>query len=228
MRISPGQPDRGRCSSARPARCRAARRGPPSTARPTRRTWPRPRACEIARRRRQRLPRLPRQLHLADPRPRPSGGRRGGRGAGPARLGVRRADRDRRSSWPRRSAAGVPSIERLRFTNSRAPRRRCSRCARRGRSPGRPLIARFDHAVSRHPRHGHGRDARRPGRRLGDLVVELPWDDSEGVEAGLRRPRGRPRRDHHRAGPGRRRRPRRGARLPALPPATTRIATARC
>ena len=61
-------------------------------------------------RRRQRVPRLPRQLHVADPRPCPPGGRGGRqrrRSAGPRPSPPRPRSK---SSWPRRS--GPPAVGR--------------------------------------------------------------------------------------------------------------------
>ena len=135
------------------------------------------------RRRRQRLPRLPRELHLADPRPCASGRRRGRRGAGPARFGVRGADRDGDRAGRGDPSPG-PSIERLRFTSSGTEATMFAMRAARAFT-GRPLVGRFDHAY--HGTHD-GVMTGTPGvpAVLDDLVVELPWGDSEGIEAGLR------------------------------------------
>ena len=101
------------------------------------------------------LPRLPRQLHLADPRPRPPGGRRRGGGAGPSRLRVRRPDRDRG-----RARRGDPATRPI----DRAPA--LHQLGHRGddvRHPGgagvhRPAAHRQVRALlPRHARRGHGR-----------------------------------------------------------------------
>ena len=111
-------------------------------------------------RRRQRLPRLPRQLHVVDPRARASRGRRGGRGAGPARVGVRRTDRDggraRGGDPPACSVGGTAALHELRHRGHHV------------RHPGsarvhRPVTHRQVRSlVPRHPRRRDGRDGGRP------------------------------------------------------------------
>lgn len=78
----------------------------------------------------------------------------------------------------------VPSIERLRFTSSGTEATMFAMRAARAFT-GRPLVATFDHSY--HGTH----DGVMTGTAgvpavLGDLVVELPWDEPDGVEAGLR------------------------------------------
>ena len=149
--------------------------------------------------RRQRLSRLPGQLHLADPGPRPSGRGRGRRGAGPARLGLRGADRDRDRAGRGDPPPG-PSIERLRFTSSGTEATMFAIRAARAFTR-RPLIAKFDHSYHGTHDGGHGRHGRgargdvRPDRRAAVGRCRRR-------RAGAAGPRGRPRRDHHRAGPG--------------------------
>ena len=72
---------------------------------------------------------------------------------------------------------------------------------------GRPLLAKF--AKAYHGTHDTAL-AGTPGvpDGISGLVLELPWDDADGVERADRWPRARRRRDHHRAGAGRRRHPR--------------------
>ena len=118
------------------------------------------------RRRRQHVPRLPVQLHLAHPRPCPPRGRRRGRGAGAPRVGVRGTDRDWRSSSPRRSGGRVPSIERLRFTSSGTEATMFAIRAARAFT-GRPLIAKFERLVPRHARRRDDRDGRRSRGHVG-------------------------------------------------------------
>ena len=142
---------------------------------------------------------------------RASGGRRRGRGAGPPRVGVRGADRDRdrarRGDPPARPVDRAAALHELRHRGDDV------------RDPGRPGIHRaaahrqVRALVPRHPRRRDDRDAPASPRSCRGLVVELPWGDPDGVEAALRGRERRPRRDHHRAGPGCRRRP--GARTRA-------------
>jgi glutamate-1-semialdehyde 2,1-aminomutase len=78
----------------------------------------------------------------------------------------------------------VPSIERLRFTSSGTEATMFAIRAARAFT-GRSLIARFDHSY--HGTHD-GVMARTPGvpDAIGGLLIELPWDDLDGVEAALR------------------------------------------
>ena len=179
-------------------------------------------------RRRQRVPRLPRQLHVADPRPRPPGGRRRGRGAGA--LAARRSRRRPRprSSWPRRFAPRLPSIERDPVHELRHRGDDVRASARRVRSPaGRWSPSSSSPTTARTTR----RLAWTPGvpAATSDLVLELPWGDPEGVERAIRGPASASaRRDHHRAGAGRGRRSRRRPRLPAVPARAHDRGSARC
>ena len=166
-------------------------------------------------RRRQRVSRLPRQLHLADPRPCAPGRRRGRRGPGPARIGLRGADggRDRaRGGDPRPPAiARADPLHEFRDGGDdvRHPR---------GASVHRPAAAgQVRKGVPRDPRHGPRRDSRGSGRDLRPRRRAAVGRRRRG-RARPCRPRARGRGDHHRAGPGRRRRPRGGPGVPAVPP----------
>ena len=77
--------------------------------------------------------------------------RRGSAFAAPTETEVELAEEIRRR---------VPSIERLRFTSSGTEATMFAIRAARAFT-GRPLIAKFERVVSRDPRRGHGRDARR-------------------------------------------------------------------
>ena len=133
--------------------------------------------------------------------------RRGSAFAAPTETEIELAEEIRRR---------LPSIEKIRFTNSGTEATMFAIRAARAFT-GRDLVAKFDNAY--HGTH----DTVLAGSRgvpaaTADLVLELPWGDPEGVERGDRRPRARARRDHHRAGPGRRRRAGRRSGVPALPP----------
>ena len=178
------------------------------------------------RRGRQRLSRLPGQLHVVDPGSRPPGRRRGGRGAGPPRLGLRGPDRDRG-----RAGRGDPrpACRRSSGCGSRAPGTEATMFAIRAARAftGRPLIAKFERSY--HGTHD-GVMAGTAGRARGDVgargraAVGRP-----GRHRGrAARPGGRARGDHHRAGPGRRRRARAGPGVPGRSCAPTPSGTARC
>ena len=110
-------------------------------------------------RRRQRLSRLPRQLHLADPRPRPPGGRRRGRGAGPLAARRSAAPSELEIALAEELVRRIDSVERVRFTNSGTEATMFAiRAARAftGRSLHRDLRA----GLSRHARHGRRRRRR--------------------------------------------------------------------
>jgi glutamate-1-semialdehyde 2,1-aminomutase len=101
--------------------------------------------------------------------------RRGSAFAAPTETEVELAEELRRR---------VPSIEQLRFTSSGTEATMFAIRAARAFT-GRPLIAKFDHAY-------HGTHdlvmAGTPGvpDAIGGLIVELPWGDPAGIEAGLR------------------------------------------
>jgi glutamate-1-semialdehyde 2,1-aminomutase len=101
--------------------------------------------------------------------------RRGSAFAAPTETEVELAEELRRR---------VPSIEQLRFTSSGTEATMFAIRAARAFT-GRPLIARFDHSY-------HGTHdlvmAGTPGvpDGIGGLIVELPWGDPDGIEAGLR------------------------------------------
>ena len=165
------------------------------------------------RRRRQRVPRLPVQLHIADPGSRPSGRRRGGRGAGPPWVGVRGTDRDGdragRGDPPAGPVDRTAALHELRHRGDdvRDPG---------GASVHRATACRQVRAlVSRDPRRRHGRDARRArgdGRTDGSAAVGRPGRHRGRPARTARRPGS----DHHRAGPGCRRRARTRRRVPRL------------
>ena len=166
-------------------------------------------------RRRQPLPRLPGQLHLADPRPRPPGRRRRGRGAGPPRVRLRGTDRDRgrarRGDPPPGPLDRAPAVHQLRHRGDdvRHPGgARVHRPAARSRSSSAPTTARTTGSWSAPP----GVPEAMAGSRRRAAVGR-----SGRHRGGPARPRGRPRRDHRRARPGRRRGPRAGAVVPAVP-----------
>jgi glutamate-1-semialdehyde 2,1-aminomutase len=77
----------------------------------------------------------------------------------------------------------LPSVERLRFTNSGTESTMHAIRAARAFT-GRPLLAKFARAY--HGTHDTAL-AGTPGvpDAISDLVVELPWDDTDGVERGL-------------------------------------------
>jgi glutamate-1-semialdehyde 2,1-aminomutase len=101
--------------------------------------------------------------------------RRGSAFAAPTETEVELAEELRRR---------VPTIEHLRFTSSGTEATMFAVRAARAFT-GRPLIAKFDHSY-------HGTHdlvmAGTPGvpDAIGGLIVELPWGDPEGIEAGLR------------------------------------------
>ena len=101
--------------------------------------------------------------------------RRGSAFAAPTETEVELAEELRRR---------VPSIEHLRFTSSGTEATMFAIRAARAFT-GRPLIAKFDHSY-------HGTHdlvmAGTPGvpDAIGGLIVELPWGDLDGIEAGLR------------------------------------------
>jgi glutamate-1-semialdehyde 2,1-aminomutase len=101
--------------------------------------------------------------------------RRGSAFAAPTETEVELAEELRRR---------VPSIEHLRFTSSGTEATMFAIRAARAFT-GRSLIAKFDHSY-------HGTHdlvmAGSPGvpDAIGGLVVELPWGDPDGIEAGLR------------------------------------------
>ena len=101
--------------------------------------------------------------------------RRGSAFAAPTETEVELAEELRRR---------VPSIEQLRFTSSGTEATMFAIRAARAFT-GRPLIAKFDHSY-------HGTHdlvmADTPGvpDAIGGLIVELPWGDPDGIEAGLR------------------------------------------
>ncbi len=184
-----------------------------------------PRAV-ASRRRRQRIPRLPVQLHLADPRSCPSG-----RGRRRSRTQVRRgsafaAPTETEVLLAEEIRGRLPSVEQLRFTSSGTEATMFAIRAARAFT-GRPLIAKFDHSY--HGTHdgvmtGH---RRRPGRtRWAHRRAAV--GRSRRYRSRPARPRSRSRGDHPRAGAGRRRRPRARARLPAVPPFISPSATGRC
>ncbi len=77
----------------------------------------------------------------------------------------------------------LPSVERIRFTNSGTEATMFAIRAARAFT-GRPLLAKF--AKAYHGTHDTAL-ARTPGvpDGISDLVIELPWDDADGVEATL-------------------------------------------
>ena len=101
--------------------------------------------------------------------------RRGSAFAAPTETEVELAEEIRRR---------VPSIERLRFTSSGTEATMFAMRAARAFT-GRPLVGRFDHAY--HGTHD-GVMTGTPGVPVGldDVVVELPWGESDGIEARLR------------------------------------------
>ena len=122
--------------------------------------------------------------------------RRGSAFAAPTETEVELAEEIRRR---------VPSIERLRFTSSGTEATMFAIRAARAFT-GRPLIARFDHSY--HGTHdGVMIGTAGVPEVMSGLVVELPWGEPGRDRSRPARPRTRARGDHHRAGPGRRRRP---------------------
>ncbi len=100
--------------------------------------------------------------------------RRGSAFAAPTETEIELAEEIRRR---------LPSVERIRFTNSGTEATMFAIRAARAFT-GRPLIAKFEGAY--HGTHDTAL-AGTPGvpRATSDLVVELPWDDPDGVERAL-------------------------------------------
>ena len=102
--------------------------------------------------------------------------RRGSAFAAPTEIEVELAEEIRRR---------VPSIERLRFTSSGTEATMFAIRAARAFT-GRPLVGQVRALVPRHARRRDGRDGRRSRASMSGLVVELPWGDTDGIEAVLR------------------------------------------
>ena len=100
--------------------------------------------------------------------------RRGSAFAAPTEVEIELAEEIRRR---------LPSVERIRFTNSGTEATMFAIRAARAFT-GRPLLAKF--AKAYHGTHDTAL-AGTPGvpDGISDLVIELPWDDAEGVERGL-------------------------------------------
>jgi glutamate-1-semialdehyde 2,1-aminomutase len=100
--------------------------------------------------------------------------RRGSAFAAPTETEIELAEEIRRR---------LPSMERIRFTNSGTEATMFALRAARAFT-GRPLIAKFEHAYhGTHDTALAGTPGVPPG--ISDLVLELPWDDPDGVERSL-------------------------------------------